>query len=181
MWWWTSVPGIECRSYSPQSNLYWLSWIINVLFMSMGWDNISELRPQTGLFFIHQVIWGWRTMVEHRQWNTPGSFNRALWKSYQQSHLVVKQKELANEIMDFCLMKNLFHASKGPLTYGKSFRRGTDGFTPLWRKACCGFLSRLKIHRPWQGLKPQNLGPMASTITTRPPKTTLLISFVCYP
>jgi hypothetical protein len=35
-------------------------------------------------------------------------------------------------------------------------------------KVCCGFISPLKIHRPRLGLNPQTLGPMESTLTTRP-------------
>jgi hypothetical protein len=28
-----------------------------LLFMSMGWDDVSELQPPTGLLFIPQVIY----------------------------------------------------------------------------------------------------------------------------
>jgi hypothetical protein len=44
----------------------------------------------------------------------------------------------------------------------------------LQRKSCSGFLSPLKIHRLRPGLNSRTLGPMASTITTRPPRTNLL-------
>jgi hypothetical protein len=43
---------------------------------------------------------------------------------------------------------------------------------PLRRNACCGFLSPLKILCPRPGLKPWIFGPMASTLTTRPPRRT---------
>jgi hypothetical protein len=40
-------------------------------------------------------IWAWRPMVEwYRHGKTPDSFTRALWKSYQQIHLVAKQEVL---------------------------------------------------------------------------------------
>jgi hypothetical protein len=42
----------------------------------------------------------------------------------------------------------------------------------LWRKVCCRFLSLLKSHRPRTGLNQQTLGPMASMITIKPPRTT---------
>jgi hypothetical protein len=43
----------------------------------------------------------------------------------------------------------------------------------LWRKkACYGFLSPLKISCPRPGLYSRKLGPMASTLTTRPQRTT---------
>jgi len=36
-----------------------------LLFISMGWDYVSELRPPTGLLFIPQDdIWVWRATVE---------------------------------------------------------------------------------------------------------------------
>jgi hypothetical protein len=40
------------------------------------------------------------------------------------------------------------------------------------RKACCEFLSPLKLHRPRPCLNPGSLGPMASTVTVTLPRTT---------
>jgi hypothetical protein len=37
---------------------------------------------------------------------------------------------------------------------------------------CCGFLSPLKIHRLGRVLNRQPLGPVASTLTTTPPRLT---------
>jgi hypothetical protein len=39
-----------------------------VLFISMVWDNVSELQPQTGLLFIPQVIYE----CGEQQWNDVG-------------------------------------------------------------------------------------------------------------
>jgi hypothetical protein len=47
-----------------------------------------------------------------------------------------------------------------------------DSFISLRRNSCCRFLPPLKIHRPRQGLNPRTFGPIASTKTTRPPRTT---------
>jgi hypothetical protein len=44
---------------------------------------------------------------------------------------------------------------------------------PLRRKLCYGFLSPLNIHRPRPGLNPRTLGPVASTLTTSPPRATV--------
>jgi hypothetical protein len=49
---------------------------------------------------------------------------------------------------------------------------GSTALLPARRKSCYGFLSLLKIHRPWPSFNPRTLGPIASTITTRPPRTT---------
>jgi hypothetical protein len=48
---------------------------------------------------------------------------------------------------------------------------GPTALLPLRRKACYGFY-HLKIHRPRPGLNPRTLGPVASTLTTRPPRAT---------
>jgi hypothetical protein len=55
---------------------------------------------------------------------TPDWSTRALWQSYQQSQLVLKQEELAKEMMNFDLRPTVL--------------------LPLRKKACCGFLSPLK-------------------------------------
>jgi hypothetical protein len=38
---------------------------IKILFMSMGWNYVSELRPPTGLLFILNMIYG----HEETRWN----------------------------------------------------------------------------------------------------------------
>jgi hypothetical protein len=56
-------------------------------------------------------------------------------------------------------------------------RRGTFPlYFPSKRKVCCGFLSPLKIHRLGWVLNPQPLGPVASTLTTTPPRR--LVSYL---
>jgi hypothetical protein len=39
-----------------QDSMKWVNFMFT--FMSMGWDNVSELRPLTGLLFILQMIYG---------------------------------------------------------------------------------------------------------------------------
>jgi hypothetical protein len=50
---------------------------------------------------------------------------------------------------------------------------GPTALLPLRRKWCSGFLSPLKIHRPRSGSNPRTLGPVASTLTTSPPRSTM--------
>jgi hypothetical protein len=53
----------------------------------------------------------------------------------------------------------------------KSYDMGTFPlYFPSERKVCCGFLSPLKNPFPWPGSNPQPLGPVASTLTTTPPR-----------
>jgi hypothetical protein len=49
---------------------------------------------------------------------------------------------------------------------------GPTALLLLRRKSCYGFLSPLKIDCPQLSLNPKTLGPLASTITTRPPRLT---------
>jgi hypothetical protein len=71
-----------------------------------------------------------------------------------------------------------YGTSKNSFTFRKILRHGTFPiYFPSERKVCCGFLSPLKIHRLSRVLNPQPLVPVASTLTTTPPRrhTRLLI------
>jgi hypothetical protein len=57
---------------------------------------------------------------------------------------------------------------------------GTTALLPLRRKLCYEFLSPLKIHRPWSGSNPRTSGPVASTLTTSPPRATERYSSTLY-
>jgi hypothetical protein len=94
-----------------------------------------------------------------RQGRTHDSCTRALWQYCQQNHKVGGTGEGNDK---FCLTKCLFHTSQRSLT---------TALLLLRRKACYRFLLPLKIHRPRSDLNPRTLGPMASTLTTRPPMT----------
>jgi hypothetical protein len=81
---------------------------------------------------------------------TPCLFTRALWHSCQQSSSN-KSGGTAKEMMDFCLTKYHFHASKGSLTCRK-ISQGPTALLLLQRKACWDFLSPLKsifFSRAW--------------------------------
>jgi hypothetical protein len=59
---------------------------------------------------------------------------------------------------------------------------GPTALRPLRRNSCYGYLSPLKIHRPRPDLNPRTSNPIASTITTRPPRPTLAplpVSYEC--
>jgi hypothetical protein len=60
----------------------------------------------------------------------------------------------------------------GILTCREVLRRGDDGFISPPKEGVLRGLSPLKIHLPRPGLNQLILGPVASTITTRPPRTT---------
>jgi hypothetical protein len=56
------------------------------------------------------------------------------------------------------------------LTCHKIFRHGADGFTFPPKEVMLRILIVLKNPSSWAKLQPVNLGPTASTITTRPPR-----------
>jgi hypothetical protein len=135
----------------PHSDL-----LLLLLFMSMGWDYISELRPLTGLLFIPQMTKKTcRIMVEwYQQWKTSDSSTRAVWQSYKQSSSSkVGGTDGGNESV---LRKSL-------CSY---FELKAMALLSLRRKTCCGFVS------PSAGLSPRTLSPIASTITITPPRST---------
>jgi hypothetical protein len=90
---------------------------------------------------------------------TPNSITRDLWKSMK----CAKGNEnfVYSSLWDF----------KSSFTCHKILRHGTFPLSfPSERKVCCGFLSPLKIHRLGWVLNPQPLCPVASTLTTTPPR-----------
>jgi hypothetical protein len=52
-----------------------------------------------------------------------------------------------------------------------------DGFTSSPKEVMRLILSPLKVHSPRPGLNPRTLGPVANTITTRPPRTTVKVVY----
>jgi hypothetical protein len=134
-----------------------------LLIMSMGWD-VSEPWPPTSLLFIHLVIcesggpwwWWWSCHLE----KAPDSSTRALWQ--QQRNLGASSrngKRSENFAYQYLRYVNGF------LTCCKILRHGTSGFTFHPKEVCA-----LKNPSPLPGLNPRPLGPLASTLTTTPPR-----------
>jgi hypothetical protein len=98
------------------------------------------------------------------------SYPRALRKSYQQSHSSKSGETWLRKLLIWPskYLRSCFEVFF--LHVVKSFNMGPPDLLPLQRKSCCEFVSPLEIHRP--GLNPQTLGPIASTLTTIPPRTT---------
>jgi hypothetical protein len=75
------------------------------------------------------------------------------------SHITTKQEELAKEMMHFALRNICFIRWR---TWGGEI------FTSPPKEGVLRFFYRL-----WPGLNPRTLGPVASTLITRPPRTTV--------
>jgi hypothetical protein len=92
--------------------------------------------------------------------------HQAPWQSYKQSSSS-KQEELAKETMLLVFRSVLFHTSKGSLTWRKILRQGGRLLYFPSVERCA-----VDLYCPRSGLNPQTWGPMASPLTTRPPRTT---------
>jgi hypothetical protein len=67
-------------------------------------------------------------------WNDRGkasdSSTTAIWQSYQQSHLVAKQEDLAKEIMNLAIQSTFVHVSKVNSHTVKSYWMGPTALLP---------------------------------------------------
>jgi hypothetical protein len=113
---------------------------------------------------------GW--LVQRQRWRVKGwmwpseqarSARANSWLDYQRPLQKYMGEEMRILSIHPCGTSRVF-------TCRKILRHGTF---PLYfsseRKVCCGFLSNLKIHRLGRVLNPQPLGPVASTVITKPP------------
>jgi hypothetical protein len=139
--------------------------IIIITIMSMGWYYVSELGPPTGILFTSQVIYPhaepWWNDIDRVKLIHPLELSGSPTSSY----IVAKQEDLAKK-MNFALQSIFFILRRVLQHVVKSCNMAPT----FWTKTYCRFLSPLKIHR----LRP-GLGTMASTLTTRPPRTARFI------
>jgi hypothetical protein len=93
-------------------------------------------------------------------------------KSYQHNYLIENQEELAKENMNFAF--TFVHTSKPSLTCHKILRPGADVFTSPPKEGVQRIFIAIKIYLSRPRLIPRTLGPMASTLSITPPRTTKL-------
>jgi hypothetical protein len=87
-------------------------------------------------------------------------------------HLVAKQVKRGWEIWPLNFVDEHLSCSYGSLTSTTWDRRL---YFPSEGRRAADFIT-LKIHRPRPGLNPRTLGPVASTLNTRPPRATAYFS-----
>jgi hypothetical protein len=141
-----------------------LDWLI-----MMGWDYVTELRPQAGLLFIPQVIcehgepWWWWC----RLGIAPDSSTRALWQSYQQRHLGQGGgMDEGVRILPFQYLRYL----KGSLTCRKVLRHGTSGFTSHLKEGVLRIFISIKNPRHGQVWTHDPCVQWQAHLTTTPPR-----------
>jgi hypothetical protein len=157
--------------------LYWANWIHSIpphpvsprsLIMTMGWD-VSEQRPSNEPT-VHPPgdMWACGATV--------------MMMPSEENSLLVHQSSLAilpaviweqvggmGEGVRILPIQYLKHF-KGSLTCRKILQHGADGFTSHPKESVLRIFIALKNPSSRSGLNPRPLSPMASTLTTTPPR-----------
>jgi hypothetical protein len=66
-------------------------------------------------------------------------------------------------------LRNIFIHARNVLLHAVNLRHGTDGFISPPKEV----VLRIFINLYWSGSNPRTLGPVASTLTTSPPRSTI--------
>jgi hypothetical protein len=159
-----------------------LLWVSNA-FHSLTWSNqfclwwwsvALQPRPGLGLRYgfhdsLYSTMWGYQlhdrpvldTLIQTSE-TSSNHYQRLSWRS--------RETQVRNGRW---ILPTSTYLARRVLLYAVNLRHGTDDFTPLRRRRATDFIT-LKIHRPRPCLNPRTLGPVASTLTTRPPRATVL-------
>jgi hypothetical protein len=86
------------------------------------------------------------------------------------SYIVANHEKLCVGNYEFGLTKYLYSYFEAIFTCGKILRHEADGFTSLLKKGVLQIFIVLKNPSPRPDLKSRPLGPIASMLTTTPPK-----------
>jgi hypothetical protein len=157
------IEGIEKKN-SRRTQQWRVEWLI-----MMRWD--WRLRTAATNGPIARPA-GWYVSVEPRWWwrrlgITPDSFDRAPWQSCHQRYL--EQVGGMDEGMRILRIQCLWYLNWS-LTCRKILRRGTSGFTSHPKESVLRIFIALKNPSSQPGLNTRPLGPVASTLTTTPPR-----------
>jgi hypothetical protein len=153
-----------------------IDWLIDFIdwLMSTGW-RVSERRPPTGLMFIPGVNVsveshgggsgdddddaGWGKLLTRPPELSVNTTNKDIWK---------KVREMDEGVR--ILRISIFDGSIYLLKCHKILRHGTSGFTSHPKDGVLRVFIVLKHQSPRLGLHSQPLDPVASTLTTTPPR-----------
>jgi hypothetical protein len=133
------------------------------------WDYVSELRPPTGLLLIAGWYVSMETMVmmimpaENNSWLVRQSSLAVLPAETSGASRRIGQR---SENFAYPYLKYL----KGSLTRRKILWHGASGFTSHPKEAVLRIFIAVKNPSSRPTLNPRPLGPVASTLTTTPPR-----------
>jgi hypothetical protein len=126
--------------------------------------SIIQSAPATATTNWSIVLLTWLVII-------PDSSTRPLCAGWNRGIYSEMEMNLATNIREFCLHVYLFMPRSILYHTIKSYDMGPPALLPIRRKVCCGFLEPLKTHRPRPGFNPLTLGPVASTLTSKSPRT----------
>jgi hypothetical protein len=158
------ISEIPCMIFIVTGIISLIDWFFDYDYVGL---DISESQPPSGVLFIPRVIcvngkpWWWC-----RLGITPDSSARTLWQSCQQIHLgQIGVVDEGVRILPFQYLKYV----NGCLTCHKILWHGTSGFTSHPNEGVLRVFITLKnrLGRDWT---PRPLSPVASTLTTTPPR-----------
>jgi hypothetical protein len=124
-------------------------------------------------------MWAWEPW---RWWFrpriTPDSSTRPLWQSHQQKHLGrVGGMDEGVRILPI----SIWNTSRDLLQAVKSYDMGPSRFTSHPKEGVLRIFIALKNPSPRSGLSPRPLGPVASSLTTIPPRPQASDTFWYFP
>jgi hypothetical protein len=154
--------GME-KIYSKNSTVK--GWVIDydeVRLTSLNCGHQRAYWSSAGWYVSVEPWWWWR-----RLGITPDSFNRAPWQSCHQRCL--EQVGGMDEGMRILRIQCLWYLNWS-LTCRKILWHGTSGFTSHPKEDVLRIFIALKNPSPRPGLNTRPLGPVASTLTTTPPR-----------
>jgi hypothetical protein len=144
-----------------------------IMITCLEWDYVSELKPQTGLF--SSARW-YMSMENHGGIILREKNSLFIHQSYLAVLLAVLSSSKAERTgegnYEFCRRNYLFITFKCYLTCRRILRYEAYEVIFPPKEGVLKIFSPLKIHRPRRGLDSRTLGPIASTRTTRPLRTT---------
>jgi hypothetical protein len=130
-----------------------------MMIMLMWWDTWTMTTNKP---IVHPPgdTWAWRNMVEWQCWQgKTDSSTRALWKSYQQRHLIANRKN-GQKKWEFNLAKYFCSFLQVIFTCCKLLWHGASGVTSPPKEGMLKTFFTIKNPSPWLGWNPQ---PPSST------------------
>jgi hypothetical protein len=115
----------------------------------------SSMALQPEVFLVGKCAFcsEWPVHWPHKFLLNPDETARAIWQSHQETWVT-------NGRLNFAYGHYWFYSCPKVLLHAVNLRHGTEGIRRKW---CSGFLSP----------NPRTLGPVASTLTTSPPRATI--------
>jgi hypothetical protein len=154
--------------FSKVLHIFRLCYVMFFFFFSVPVCAITASGVPGGTFVSmnrFSTLYGW--LAQRQCWRVKGEYDRVSKRNrLGLTHDLTTRWGTGNY--------NFVYSSRWDFKSSFTCRKILHGIFPLYfpseRKVCCRFLSPLKIHSLGRVLNLQPLGPVASTLTTTPPR-----------